>query len=115
MIAFCGLSCHECPAFLATFADDDTKRAETAELWSKNYDPNIRAEDINCDGCQTYTGRLFGHCRVCEIRRCGMKRDILNCAYCDEYACKKLTRLFLIASAAKNQLDEIRGELEILA
>ncbi len=37
MTAFCGLACYECPAFLATRADDNKKRAEIAKEWSKQY------------------------------------------------------------------------------
>lgn len=32
MIAFCGIVCSECPAFVATQKDDDAKRKEVAEL-----------------------------------------------------------------------------------
>jgi len=31
MIAFCGLNCSECPAYLATKTGDDKKRIETAK------------------------------------------------------------------------------------
>ncbi|MCD6569822.1 MAG: DUF3795 domain-containing protein [Deltaproteobacteria bacterium] len=61
MIAFCGLPCHECDAFLATRDDDDQKRAEVAQLWSKQYNADIKPEDINCDGCLSDNGYLFNH------------------------------------------------------
>ena len=46
MIAFCGLACHECSALLATKANDDGKRAEVAKLWSKQFNTDIKPEDI---------------------------------------------------------------------
>ncbi len=49
MIAFCGSLCYECPAFLATKNDDDEKRVETARVWSKQYNADIKPEDMNCD------------------------------------------------------------------
>ncbi|GAF97750.1 unnamed protein product, partial [marine sediment metagenome] len=33
MIAYCGLTCTRCPAFLATQQDDDSQRAQVAEMW----------------------------------------------------------------------------------
>ena len=32
IIAYCGLICTECPAFLATQADDDSQRVQVAEM-----------------------------------------------------------------------------------
>ncbi len=51
MIAFCGIVCTECPAFLATQKDDHNERMKVAELWSKEFKAEIKPEDINCDGC----------------------------------------------------------------
>lgn len=111
MIAFCGLICTECPALLATENDDDDARRKTAEMWSKQYGMDLKLEDIDCDGCLTNAGRLFGHCNVCEIRKCGQEKDLENCAHCDEYACEKLSNIFAIAPHAKKTLDGIRSTL----
>ncbi len=111
MIAFCGIVCTECPAFLATQKDDDNERTKVAELWSKEFKAEIKPEDINCDGCLLESGRLFGHCKVCEIRKCGQERNVKNCAYCDDYACEKLNKFFGMAPDAKATLEEIRKSL----
>jgi hypothetical protein len=73
MISFCGLLCSECGAFIATQNNDDKKRAEVAQLWSKQYGVNLKAEDINCDGCISDSDRLVGHTRVCEIENAANK------------------------------------------
>lgn len=109
MVAFCGLLCNECGAFIATRDDDNEKRAEVAQLWSKQYSVDIKPEDINCDGCISDSERLFSHCRVCEIRKCGKQKNIENCAYCDEYACEKLEKFFQVVPDAKKRLDEIKS------
>ncbi len=111
MISYCGLACHECGAFLATKADDDDKRREVAELWSKEYGADIKPEDINCDGCLSEGERVLSHCTVCEIRKCGRDKAITNCAYCDEYACDKLESIFKMAPEAKKRLDDIQNVL----
>ena len=111
MIGCCGLPCHECGAFLATQHDDDVKRKEVAELWSKEYQKDIRPEDINCDGCVAVDGIHFDYCNVCEIRKCARARSVANCAHCDDYGCDTITRFFEIVPACKTRLDEIRAAL----
>lgn len=111
MIAFCGITCTECPAFLATQKNDDEARHNVAEKWSAAYHADIRPRDINCDGCLAKTKRLFRHCIVCEIRKCGQNHEVINCAYCDDFACQKLKGLFDNAPAAKDTLEKIRKNL----
>jgi hypothetical protein len=108
IIGFCGLICSACPAYLATQKDDDTERKEVAEMWSKEFNTSMSPEDINCDGCLS-DERVFHHCTVCNIRLCGKEKGILNCAYCDVYACEKLNGFFEVVPDAKKTLDQIRG------
>ncbi len=93
-IAFCGLDCSKCEAFIATKNDDDSERTKVAEKWCKLYRKGIKPEDINCDGCCQSGGRLFSHCKVCKIRKCGLDKKVENCGYCKEYPCKEL-KIFL--------------------
>ncbi len=109
MIAYCGLGCHECDALIATKNDDDEKRADVAKVWSKMFKATIKPEHINCDGCLSEGGRLFGHCKVCEIRNCGMEKEVENCAHCNDYPCNKLDFIFENAPEAKKRLEEIRA------
>ena len=46
MIAVCGLDCHECGAFLATQDNDNQKRVEVAQEWSRLFKVEIKPEDI---------------------------------------------------------------------
>ncbi len=109
MIAFCGLACHECGAYLATINDDNEKRAEVAQAWSKQFKTEIKPENINCDGCQSESGRLFSYCHVCEIRKCGMLKAVQNCAHCADYPCDKLDWVFKVEPETKRRLDRIRA------
>ena len=109
LISYCGLVCSTCPAFIATRDNDDAKRKQTAEEWSKQFKSEIKPEDINCRGCVTTVGKLFQYCTVCEIRKCGVEKKIENCAGCPDYACEKLSAFFAMAPDAKKNLDEIRS------
>ncbi|MGD9117316.1 MAG: DUF3795 domain-containing protein [Dehalococcoidia bacterium] len=111
ILAYCGIVCTDCEAFIATLNDDDAKRKEVAEEWTQKYSHNFKPEDINCEGCLTTAGKVFGYCNICEIRKCGRERKVINCAYCDDYACDKLVQFFNMAPMCQTTLDEIREGL----
>jgi len=49
-------------------------------------------------------------CEECNVRKCGLKKGVKNCAYCTEYPCEKLEKLWnsFQVPLAKEILDEIR-------
>ena len=112
MIAYCGLNCGECSAFIATQANSDKQRKAVADDWTKKFGHQFKPQDINCDGCLTVTGRHIGHWSVCEIRACGLGRGLANCAYCPDYACDKLERYLQMTPVMKANLDGIRKGLK---
>ena len=112
MIAYCGLVCTGCPAYVATQANDRTALAQVAAQWSKEFNaPGLTAESVLCDGCLGVTGRKFGHCMECEIRACAMGRAVANCAHCDDYGCATITEFFGFVPDAKATLDAIHARL----
>ena len=112
IVAYCGIICSDCPTLKATKMDDDDERRRVAKLWTKQYGKEFKIEDINCDGCLTEGPRVFSYCNVCEIRKCAKERKVENCAYCEDYACDKLSKLFNEFKPAKEVLDEIRASAE---
>lgn len=108
MIAKCGLVCSECPAYIATQKNDDVLRAETAKKWSEMFKSDIKAADINCDGCPSDTGRLFNYCATCEIRKCAREKKVPTCAACPEYSCQKLDAFLTQVPEARKVLEELR-------
>ncbi len=44
---------------------------------------------------------------VCEFRRCGSDKGVLNCGYCVEYPCDKLISFQTLVPAAKTRLDAV--------
>jgi len=111
MIAYCGLTCAECPAYVATKAGDEEALAKVAEQWSAEYNTQLTADDCRCDGCLSETGPWMSHCSECGIRACGVEKGVENCAHCDEYGCDKLTEFFGFVPDAKTTLDGIREAL----
>jgi hypothetical protein len=112
MIAFCGIVCSDCRAFIATQTNDRELKAKVAEAWSTKEEP-LKPEDMDCDGCPTTGQRLAIFCTTCEVRSCGLQRRVKNCAYCDEYPCVKFTTVWksITESDPKAVLEEIRGGL----
>lgn len=112
MIAYCGLVCTDCPAYIATKADDRAALERVAAQWREEFDaPGLAAESVICDGCLGTTGRKFGHCSECAIRACAMGRAVINCAHCDDYGCETITGFFGFVPEARTRLDGIRAQL----
>lgn len=112
MIAYCGLVCSECPAYIATQADDRAALEQVAAQWREEYEaPTITVESVICDGCLGATGRKCSHCSECNVRACAMGRAVVNCAHCDDYGCETITGFFGFVPEAKATLDGIRARL----
>lgn len=74
MIAYCGLDCEKCDAYLATLHNDQALREKTAEAWSELNHVQILPEHINCLGCRAGTVRTVFCESLCEIRQCALKK-----------------------------------------
>ncbi len=107
MIAYCGLECSKCPAYLATQADDDKLRADCARLWSEWAKITINPEQINCDGCKA-EGRLFFFCNACSIKKCAVNRGIELCGTCTDYVCEKLEKLAALDPNIRKMIESHR-------
>jgi hypothetical protein len=110
MIAYCGLVCTKCPAYIATQAGDQEGLERVAAQWSKEFHAKFTAADCLCDGC-TGGERLSAYCGKCEIRACAVARGVINCAHCDDYGCEKLTGFFKFAPEAQAALETLREVL----
>ncbi len=109
MLAYCGSNCMQCPAFIATKTNDDTMREQTAKLWSEGFNTNLKAEDINCEGCLPDEGIKFSHCSVCYVRKCAIEKNLTNCGDCTDYFCDELEKFFNMVPDFKTRLDEYRA------
>jgi hypothetical protein len=108
IISYCGLKCDECPAFIATENNDAKAREKIAGEWSAQFHAEISPDDIYCKGCLNEEGRIFGHCAVCGIRKCGREKKVANCAFCKDYPCGTLKEFFTQAPQAEETLEALR-------
>ena len=114
LIAYCGLNCSKCPAYVATQSGDPAELERVAAEWREAFNmPDLTAESLICDGCLPgeISGRLSGYCETCAIRACGVERGVATCAHCDEFACEKLTAFWANAPEAQATLEQIRAGL----
>ncbi len=110
IIAYCGVECSACGAYIATVKNDDKLRRAQAEKWAKQYNiPVIKTSNINCTGCDSQ-GVQMGHCATCRIRLCAIEKGLENCGYCATYPCAKLDIIFKHYPLAKTTLDTIKKE-----
>jgi hypothetical protein len=108
LIAACGIDCSECEARKATLANDNELRSAVAEKWSRQYDADLTASNINCMGCMEQ-GVHFGHCNECDYRHCVRSKGLLNCSQCGDYPCEMISGFHAYVPAAKANLEELRG------
>ncbi|MFW9808292.1 MAG: DUF3795 domain-containing protein [Candidatus Thorarchaeota archaeon] len=111
MIAYCGLDCAECPAYLAWKNDDDKLREKQAREWSSPEYP-LSAEDINCVGCKTDGEPKLKFCGSCCVKACASKRGEETCAHCDDYGCDTLEEwLAQMGDEQRQRLEKMRAAL----
>ncbi len=111
-VSYCGITCTECPAYLAKQNNDDALREKTAKQWNSEEFP-LTAQDIDCDGCRTDSGDLMKFCHSCKIRSCARGRGVKTCAHCDGYVCDKLEEQFaIVGEEARARLERIREAIK---
>ena len=104
MIAYCGINCAECGAYLAHKNNDQALREKTADEWKKMHNFNFTPDMINCTSCKG-NGVQVGHCSECEIRKCASEKGIENCGACAEFkTCKTINDFLIQAPFVKENL-----------
>ena len=119
IIAYCGLDCAKCDAYVATQSGDRAALERVAAKWREQFSaPEVTADSIICDGCPAGDNgnRVAYYCTVCAIRACAIERGHANCAHCADYVhkdavCEKLKGFLEHSPEAKATLDGIRSNL----
>lgn len=112
MIAYCGLICTDCEAYVATQANDLVTLEKLAARAREEFGmPDVTVEATMCDGCLSNSERMCGYCTQCQVRACAVGRGAVNCAHCDDYGCETLESFFAMAGEAQATLEGIRAAL----
>ncbi len=110
-VAYCGLNCEECPAYLAYKNDDDNLRKEAATKWGSPEFP-VKPADVNCGGCKMKGDPMFKFCSTCTVKACASKRGVETCAHCDDYGCDVLEEwLSHAGDESRQRLENLRAAL----
>ena len=104
-IAYCGLDCSACEAYIATVNDDDLLRRKVAAEWSELNGVDITPGMINCLGCRS-EGVKTPYCEsMCGIRKCGIARGYETCGECPDLgSCDKVAVIIGNNEAARKNL-----------
>ena len=105
MIAFCGLDCGKCDAYIATKNNDQALREKTAKLWAVLNNAPILPEHINCEGCRVDGMKTVNCQNLCPIRICALRKGVETCGQCsDMEQCPKLGAVIANSPEAYNNL-----------
>ncbi|MFA6383998.1 MAG: DUF3795 domain-containing protein [Candidatus Omnitrophota bacterium] len=108
MIAYCGLDCSKCIAYLATQANDQKQISEVARKWSAQFMSDVKPEHVICDGCKA-GGRKSIYCgNLCKVRKCCAGKRYGTCIECADFACSDLNFILSHAPEARSNLDKLR-------
>lgn len=107
MLSYCGIDCAACPAYIATQENDIEKLTTLAGEW---FEGATDYSIVLCDGCEG-KGRIMKWCTECAIRACAIEREVKNCAYCQDYGCEKLLKVFEMSEEPRKNLERIRASL----
>lgn len=108
LIAYCGLDCEKCDAYLATIHDDQELREKTAKLWAQLNQAPILPEHINCEGCRVDGAKTVFCESLCGIRQCALKQGVTTCGQCPKLeTCETVGAIFANNPAA---LENLKGQ-----
>lgn len=107
MIAYCGLDCEKCDAYIATINNDQELREKTAKLWAELNDSPILPEHINCEGCRVDGVKTVYCDSLCAIRQCALKKGMATCGDCPQL--KKCESVGMVTSNNPDALKNLQG------
>ena len=112
ILAFCGLDCGECEAYIATQKNDRAGLEATAKQWAQQFGGKEMSPDMCiCDGCSSGKRTSKAHAATCAIRLCASARGVTTCAHCQDYGRDTLKGFFAFAPVLRDKLEAIRNEI----
>ena len=112
MVAYCGIVCTDCEAYIATQAEDMEALERMAKAASEQLNMEMTVADAMCDGCKATTGRQIGYCHQCAVRTCAVQKHVETCAHCTDFACETVDGFSKPGTPHRATLDEIYAGLQ---
>ena len=107
MIAYCGLDCEKCDAYIATLNADRELREKPPKLWAELNNAPILPEHINCEGCRGDGIKTLYCDSLCAIRRCALEKGVATCGDCTDL--EKCQTVGMIISNNEDALENLKG------
>ena len=108
MISRCGRDCEQCSCYKATRSGSDDERRDVAAKWSRQYQTEIKPEQICCHGCTSEKTKFY-FTEICDLRKCNIERNTPHCAACSEYQCDTLKKFIQQAPVVGRALEKLRS------
>lgn len=108
MIAYCGIDCSKCEGYLATQSGDEQQQAQVAQDWSRQFNVDIKPENVICDGCKAEKRKSIHCANTCNIRKCCIDKKIESCIECEDFPCDDEKNIVEHVPEAKNNLESLK-------
>jgi hypothetical protein len=107
MLGYCGFLCDICPAYAKNIKSDADK-TEISDKWFLYFGFQISPEKVSCVGCRNEGNHPD---EGCPVRPCAIKKNVRNCAYCDDFDCDNLkSRVDFVESNVNIDIEKIPEE-----
>ncbi len=110
LIAKCGCNCSQCPTYKNNLQNfEDRKRCSWG--WEKYLNIRLSPEKLRlCDGCPIPDEKRNVYYLNCHVRKCAIKNEVKNCAYCSSYPCQEVLNIHSLQKPdAKEKIAERLG------
>lgn len=108
MIAYCGIDCTKCIGYIATLSGDEEEFKKVAEIWSKEFNADVKPEHVVCDGCKAGKRKSYHCANLCNIVKCCVNKGYDYCIECDDFPCKDVKYILDNVADAKENLEKAR-------
>jgi hypothetical protein len=107
MLGYCGFLCDICPAYHKNIKSEEDKKKLSGK-WFKYFGFKVSPENISCVGCRNEGNHPD---EGCPVRPCAIKKNVRNCAYCDDFDCDNLkSRVDFVESNVNIDIEKIPEE-----
>lgn len=110
VLSLCGMRCDLCMAYRPNIEGHPENRQILSDGWYKYFGFRIPPEEIECDGCFPDGQPTLDN--ECAVKPCVTKRNLENCAGCEEYICDKLSKILVTFESIQEKFEQPIPEVD---